>query len=287
MATTVIKGFDDLLTDLALTDPQKNTASTRITGIRDFFAGRFVTAEKPLAIGSYARSTLIRWERDIDLIAPLSVNEYWEHYKDNSRDFLYWVRKALNDEYATTEVSSREVAALLDFTVIRCHVVPAFKRTGGGSLNPNGKGGWQPTNPPHQQQFMNEANEAHSGKLKPLIKLMKAWKIENELSVSSFHMELLVEHIWRNGTAGNWPSTVAATLPHLSTWMQFSFTDPWASDGFVDSQLSEADRDAARETAEADATSSAAAETARNEGRTQDALKEWSTVCRKKFPAYG
>lgn len=287
MPTTVIGGFNELLERLALTDDQRSTASTRISGIRDCFSDTFAMDERVSTIGSYARGTLVRWERDVDLIAPLSVTNYWERYKDNSRDFLYMVRNKLNDEYATTKVSSRQVAAVLDFTVIRCDVVPAFRRQGGGYLIPNGAGGWQATNPPYHQHFMKNADDAHNDKLKPLVKLMKAWKIANKLSVSSLHMELLTEQLWRNGTMGDRPSAVASTLGRLPTWLQYSFTDPWTSGGFIDAQLGATDRATAIKTAELDAKSSATAETARNDGRTQDAFGAWDSVYRKMFPANG
>lgn len=287
MPTTVVSGFTELLDRLALTDGQRTTASSRVSGIRDFFNNNFSTAEQAFTIGSYARGTLVRWERDIDIIAPLSVNEYWERYKANSRDFLYWVRNALNDHYATTEVSSREVAAVLDFTVICCEVVPAFKRTGGGYLIPDGKGGWQATNPQFHQQLMKTADENHGAKLKPVVKLMKAWKMANELSISSLHTELLTEQLWRTGSIVDRPSAVASTLASFQTWLQVSFQDPWASGGFIDTWLSQADRDLAIKTAQLDSKSAASAESARKEGRTPDAFKEWDTVYRHKFPSYG
>jgi Second Messenger Oligonucleotide or Dinucleotide Synthetase domain len=287
MVTTVIGGFGELLERLTITDDQRSTASSRVSGIRDFFSDTFVIAEKALTIGSYERGTLVRWERDIDLLAPLSVAESWAPYKDNSRDFLYMVRGKLNDEYATTRVSSRKVAAVLDFTVIRCEVVPAFRRQGGGYLIPDGSGGWQATNPPYHQQLMKAADDTHEGKLKPLVKLMKAWKIANALSLSSLHVELLTEQLWRNSTIGDHPSSVASTLAHLPSRLQSSYTDPWASGAYIDAQLSADNREAAVKTAQADASTSASAESARKKGETSNAFKHWDTVYRQKFPALG
>jgi predicted nucleotidyltransferase len=286
MATTVIGGFTELLERLALTEVQRSSASTRVTGIRDFCSDRFAMAERASTVGSYARGTLVRWERDIDILSPLSVSDYWERYKGDSSLFLYWFRNALNDGYATTKVSSREVAAVLDFTVIRCEVVPAFRRQFGGYLIPDGKGGWQATNPPYHQQFMKDADEAHNGKLKPLVKLMKAWKIANELSISSLHIELLTEKLWRDATIGDRPSAVATTLRGFATWLPFSFMDPWASAAFIDAQLGVEDRETAVKTAQADAESSSDAESARSNGRTSQAFQQWNTVYRQKFPAY-
>jgi predicted nucleotidyltransferase len=287
MATTVMKGFEDLLDRLALTDDQRSTASTRVTGIRDFCDFRFKMDARAFTIGSYARGTLVRWERDIDMLAPLSAAEYWRRYKSSSRDCLYWFRNALNDEYPRTKVSSREVAAVLDFTVIRCEVVPAFILPGGGYVIPDGKGGWQATNPPYHQKLIKDADELHGGKLKPLVKLMKAWKIANKLAASSLHVELLTAEMWRGNTMDSHPYNVAATLKVMPSWLRSSRPDPWQPTKFVDSQLSSEDRTLAVKTAERDAQTSADAETARAESRTQDAFTHWNKVYRKEFPAYG
>jgi len=287
MATTVNGGFNELIDRLALTEEQRSTASTRVASIRDIFDGRFTMAERVFTIGSYARGTLVRWERDVDLLASVSAEEYWERYRYNSRDFLYWVRDTLNDYYATTDVSSRQIAVVLDFSVIRCEVVPAFNRLGGGYLIPDGSGGWQATNPPHHRTLMREADERHGGKLKPLVKLMKAWKMANELSVSSLHIELLTEQLWRNGTLGDRPSAVSSTLAQLPTWLQFSLADPWPSGSAIDTQLRQADRQASIKTAQSDAASASTSEVARTDGRTKDAFAEWNTVYRGKFPVYG
>ena len=107
MAKTVSAGFVELLGRLALTDQQEFTASTRATGIKDFLAANLTMAERALTIGSYRRGTLIRPERDIDILAPLSYSTYKSSYDNDSRGLLYYVRDKLKAGYSTTRVSSR------------------------------------------------------------------------------------------------------------------------------------------------------------------------------------
>ena len=119
MPKTVSAGFVELLKRLQLTGEQADTASARATALKDFFDANLTMEERAFTIGSYRRGTLIRPERDIDLLAPLSYGTYKERYDDDSRAFLYFVRDKLNERYPQTKVSSRGVAVLLDFTVIR------------------------------------------------------------------------------------------------------------------------------------------------------------------------
>jgi hypothetical protein len=93
-------------------------------------------AETPFTVGSSARGTICRPERDIDPPAPFSVSEYWKRFESNSQDFLYWARAGLNEHYPRTEVSSKQVAVVIDFSDTVTDLVPAFGRTGGGYLIP-------------------------------------------------------------------------------------------------------------------------------------------------------
>jgi Second Messenger Oligonucleotide or Dinucleotide Synthetase domain len=143
MSRTVMQAFDCLIADQELTGKQLIAIGLHVNGIAEYLRGNYSMAEKPFTIGSSARGTICRPERDIDVLAPFSVSEYWKRYETNSRNFLYWVRGVLDDHYGRTEVSSKQVAVVIDFTDTVADVVPAFRRTGGGYLIPDGQGGWR------------------------------------------------------------------------------------------------------------------------------------------------
>jgi hypothetical protein len=287
MATTVISAFDTLLARQRLTDNQESVAKSRVAALSDFFNNNFAMAETPFTIGSYARGTLCAGERDIDMMAPFSASDYWERFKNDSRTFLYWVRNTLNDRYATTKVSSRQVAVKLDFTTIAADVVPCFKRTGGGYVMPNGQGGWMATNPPYHTRLIADAHRAHGYRLKPLIKLIKAWNIANSHHLSSFHVELMVERMKRGHAVGEWPAEVAAVLRAMAGWLGYTFPDPWPSGTQVDSYLSSETRQKVILMMESDAKTAAQAEEYRRAGKNKDAFERWGVVYRHTFPAYG
>lgn len=287
MSTGVLAAFEELLQRQRLTERQQNVAQTRVEGLGRFFNTNFTMAITPFAVGSYARQTICAAERDIDLIAPFAANPYWERYKSNSRTFLYWVRDTLNDRYATTRVSSRQVAVKLDFTDIVTDVVPCFRREGGGYLMPNGSAGWMATNPPFHTDLMKDANLAHGSRLKPLVRLLKAWNIANGHHLSSFHMELTVERAERGCSLRSWPAEVADLLRVLPGWVRRPFPDPWPDGQRIDNYLSADERDRAARMLESDALAAAQAEKHRIEGRIKEAFERWDVVYRGTFPAYG
>src|SRR6266851_4359045 len=179
MSSSVASCFSELLARLELTQAQAEAASTHAKGIREFFDDNFTMAERVFTMGSYRRGTIVRPERDIDLIAVFGYPAHKAFWDGGSRKFLTHIRNKLNDDYSRTEVSARQVAAVLKFTDIEAEVVPAFRRDGGGYLIPDGKDGWQATNPPFHTSLVEDSDKAHGGQLKPLIRLMKYWNLVN------------------------------------------------------------------------------------------------------------
>lgn len=290
MATTVVSAFDTLLGRQRLSTAQEETAAGRVAGLGAFFDRNFDMAVPVFAVGSYERSTICAGERDIDLMAPIApdgASRCWERFRNDSRAFLYWVRDQLNARYGATKVSSRQVCVKLDFTQIVTDVAPCFPRVGGGYLMPDGARGWMATNPPYHAELITSANREHDWKLKPLIRLVKAWNIANGHHLSSFHTELMVEGIKRNRTIGNWPSEVAVVLQYLPDWVQGSFADPWLSGRRLDDYLPYDTRQMVIRMLESHAKAAVEAEKYRAAGKMEAAFKRWSVVYRHTFPSYG
>jgi len=287
VARTVIKGFDELLGNLALTDNQEAAARSRRDGLVGFFTEHLTMDESAYGIGSYARSTLIRPERDIDLLAPLSANEYWQRFKDDSKVFLYWVRGKLNEGYEKTRVSSRGLSVKLDFSIVEADVVPCFVRRGEGYLMPNGAGGWLATNPRFHMKLMSDSNVASGSRLKPLVKLAKAWNVAHSHHLGSFHVELMVERMWRGRAIPSWPAAMASTLSRLSVMTTQSSGDPWSGGSRIDGYLSTDARALAVRMLTEDAARAADAERYRLAGDEREACGRWVVVYRDMFPAFG
>lgn len=290
-ATTVIGAFNELRSLLQLTSTQKATAQAHVNGLVSFFRENFVLASDDgvFATGSYRRGTMVRWTRDVDVVVTLSVPKYNPVYGDDSSKLLYMVRNVLDQQYGSTTVSSKKVAVKLDFSDIVADVVPCFRRQGGGYLMPNGSGGWRATNPPFHSSLMRDADEAKGGRLKPLVKLMKAWNIANGHHLASIHVELIVERMWRGASSISdpYPLAVAQSLKPMPGWLGSSFPDPWPHGRAVDADLSTNDRQTAIRMLKEDAARAEEAELNRRMGHEKEAIERWQVVYRNKFPAYG
>jgi hypothetical protein len=288
VATTVSEGFLELLRRLELTPDQAQTASTRAKTLKDFFDDNFTMAERAFTIGSYRRGTLIRPERDMDLLAPLDYSTYKDRYDRDSRAFLYFVRDQLNERYARTKVSSREIAVLLDFNVIRADVVPAFMRKGGGYFIPNGKKGWTASNPAYHARLIADRDRELGERMRPLIRLMKYWNIQNGGHLRSFHVELMVWRMWkRDRLIPAYSTAVMQTIDVVRNSLRSSFDDPWEGGAPIDGYLSSRDRAMVRRMLDQDATSSARAEEYRKVVKIEKAFDRWDSVFRGGFPKYG
>jgi hypothetical protein len=113
MAWTAASAFDQFKSRLLLTDVQKELVESR----RDVTAGYVKSAfpsssdlsvDRTKLIGSAQRETIIRPIEDIDLLAVFENKDaIFEHYRYDSRAFLYRMRDAIN-RYSRSRLLERE-----------------------------------------------------------------------------------------------------------------------------------------------------------------------------------
>ena len=290
MARSVEAAFNELLDRQRLTSTQVGVADTRINALQDFFDKNFTMAERAFKTGSYARGTICSGQKDVDLMAPLYYPTYKDRYDNDSRAFLYYVRDQLNERYWATKVSARQVAVTLDFTSITADVVPCFQRSGqgGGFFMPDGTGGWMETNPKYHTQLIARGDTAYNGRLKPLIRLIKAWNLANGNHLRSFHVELLVYKMWDGNNIGTIQSqNVSSTLSVMAGWVNSSCEDPWNPSVRIDNYLSSQDRGRVIRMLQEDAVAAKKAEEYREAGKIEQAFERWNSIYRHTFPAFG
>lgn len=288
MATTVLTAFEQMLADLRLSDNQKAIAQGRISHLQAFFTA-YALDKAPWPIGSYNRETLIRWERDVDVMVALSLSAYAARYKDDSAAFLTWIRNGLNDGYKNTKVSTRGISVRIFLgEAIEVDLVPSFTRTGGGYLIPNGTGGWRATNPPFHHDLVQREN-VRLDRLKRLIRLMKAWNNANGHPLRSFHVEMMVVAAWcRSSSIPAWPTGVAQSLASLASQVTTRFFDPSTPPvQSIDDDLGATERAAAQKMLRDDAGTAGLALQSDMAGRPREAFEQWGLVFRHKFPTYG
>ena len=291
MPHTVAGGFSALLEDLGLTPRQEEVAEGRVGHLESYFDKYIVCAKLPFKIGSYERGTVIRWRRDIDVMVALHYPTYKDRYDDDSAAMLRWLRERLNIEYGDTIVTRQQVAIRMALgDGLQVDLVPTFPRSGGGFLMPDGSGGWRATNPPHHATEMSRANVALDLKLKPLVRVMKAWNEANSHHLQSFHLEMMVWEMWHNDKAlPALPQAVSDTLRKGVTWMKYPMNDPWTDAGTraIDTYLSADERGVVTRLFEADHSRAEQALAFDRAGQTAKAFERWGVVFTGRFPSYG
>lgn len=305
MPTTVNAAFTELQSRLALTPRQREVSAARLASLRAYFSANCKVSRTPWAIGSYGRDTIIRPERDIDIMVALNARAHWDQYHRDSRLFLRWLRDGLNREYANTQVGVRQIAIHLALGEgLEVDLVPAYdavevdnqfiltrrffaKPGDRGFVIPDGRGRWQKTNPPFHDKLMAGANRRLGSNLKPLVRLMKAWNVtSNHHRLRSFHLELVCERVWRKAASvPALPRAVAATLGAAGSLVRGRFRDPWSNSGQDIAAYLSADARAA--TIKRMAADTARAREALAAANPSAAFERWDIVFGHQFPAFG
>lgn len=293
------RAFEELLSDLEITDAQRAEASRQQQQVRAELWTRLALTGAFLS-GSYRRSTQIRPCDDIDLLIVLDAAWY---QGDETREPIFrnaagaraavdLVFRALRDAYPRTELRrfARGVQIQFAGTGIGFDVVPAFQDGSDNFWIPDtADGRWVLTNPKAQQAAVSAANQGRCGQmLVPLAKLLKAWNDAHRATpgLRGFHLEAMAYHgLWIAPTS--YPSGVAYLFEDAATRVLADVPDIWPLGESATADLDWSARLAASSalrTAAADARRALAAEA---DGREAEAHAIWRSLFGSRYPERG
>ncbi len=179
--------FKDFLNDIEPSSTTKTNASNAHTGPRDFLASHEVFKKWHVSTflsGSYKRDTAIRPRTtdgqedraDVDVIVLTSHT-----LGDEPEGVISLLYKTLKEKYKNIEKNVRSVTIVTNnFNV---DIVPIIAPNGiaGILYIPDRKlKSWVETNPPKHTLWTTETNKKAGGRFKPLVKLVKWWRRENQ-----------------------------------------------------------------------------------------------------------
>jgi predicted nucleotidyltransferase len=286
MPRTVQGAFEELVGGLQITSDQREIARTRIRHLGEVLKAAITMEGQLKVVGSYARGTQIRQARDIDVLMPLAYAN-WATHENDSAAVLRRVRDAIVTPYSQSTISTAGVAVVMHMTEFDIDVVPVFHRTGGGYLMPNGQGRWKSTNPDHHVA-LTEAHARGNAAFRPLVQLMKYWNLRNGHLLRPFHLEMLVERIWRIGRSnGNYSRAMTYTFTALPSLIQSAFSDPWEPGGRVDTYLGAPVRIELIHRLNQDGARAVVAEQFLTGLDARNAIAQWKSIFMEGFPEYG
>ena len=186
--------------------------------------------------GSLNNGTSIHNFADLDILA--SIPTYGQ--RENSTNMLGAVRDALSDRFPFSSIGVRTPAVQCNFgsedrEVVE--VVPAYYEKQVNNANvykiPDFGGGWQLSAPRLHNQYVRDVNAKLDGKVKHLIRFVKAVKYYNNIPLSSFYLEMRVTKWCSTETTIAYGHDLKAILSYLHSLDLAAIQDPAGVVGYI------------------------------------------------------
>lgn len=287
MPRTVDEGFRDFLTKLTPTATESAAAKSHRASIearlkRDFDLRRF------RRIGSFGNGTSISGYSDVDYLASVPT----ERLTQNSTSSLGKVRDALADRFPNTGVRVSCPAVVVPFGSKKSETTEVVladfvKEEKGFKIYEiaDCQGGWMRASPDAHLAYVAAANNRLNGKVKPLIRFLKAWKFYRDVPISSFYLELRVARYTNGESSIIYDVDVHRVLNVLWDGQLASMYDPMGVSGSISACTTVARKADALSKLSTAMTRAEKAVAARTD-RPSDAFDWWRLVFNDAFPTY-
>jgi hypothetical protein len=290
VATTIESGFTTLLTRLTPSASESAAAKLHRATIKACLESRFEMA-RFFRTGSFGHGTSVRGYSDVDYFAVIPTQKL-------ARDSEYALRvmkEALEARFPRTGVGVRTPAVRVPFGTDASEITEVLPADYVGTTSqgenvydiPNRSGGWMRASPKAHNAYVDRIDAKHGGKVKPLIRFVKAWRFYRNVPIRSFYLELRVAAYADKERTIVYSHDVRGCLKYLKDTGLASIRDPVGVSGLVYGFPSDAvahDALSKLETALARADKAIAAEI---QGKLKDATDWWRLVYDDHFPAYG
>jgi predicted nucleotidyltransferase len=148
------------------------------------------------SFGSYTRGTILPRKFD-----PHSDVDYIVIFRDNSRTpqtYLNYLSSFVKANYPRSEISQSFPTIRLELNPIMFELVPAIDTMGNGLKIPSKSdwSKWQSTDPKGFNTKLINANTSNKSLVKPLVRIMKYWNVQQNWPFESFILEnMIVDHV--------------------------------------------------------------------------------------------
>ena len=289
MAKTVEEGFRIFHRRLTPSGGEFEAAKRHRASIeaclkKDFEITRFFRT------GSFGNGTSIRGYSDVDYFASIPR----KNLNQNSSTTLRKVRDVLNARFPNTGVTVRTPAVLVQFgtdVFESTEVVPAdFIKRDDNGLHiyeiADGAGEWMKSSPDAHNAYVAEVDRRLNGKVKSLIRFLKAWKYYRNVPISSFYLELRVAKYASGEKSIIYSIDVRNVFKMLWDIQLAAIRDPMGISGYVYPCSTNAKDDDALSKLETALGRAQKARNAEKKENIRDAFYWWDFVFADKFPAY-
>jgi hypothetical protein len=221
LGRTVAQAFDYFQGELELKDGSADVAEARHKFIRCAIEDALPSVRTQL-IGSFGRHTKIRPLEDIDILVEIGEFTGFSDGGITTDQALQWLQNVLENHqiYGRMDIHCDHPCVVLEYQDgMRVEIVPAY-RDKTGQVSPIGRAywvpvklGWSLADYDYNAAYVSNLNQNSTvnGRLVPFIKMLKAWRREHQLTVSSLYLEALAA------------DTVHSILFNWDTFTPFSY----------------------------------------------------------------
>ena len=292
MAKTITEGFQAFYSRLEPLQSERDKAVSHKGSVKSCLENNF-KCYNIIETGSFGNGTGVRHYSDTDYFAPIPV----DILTDDSSYFLRKLKEAFQKTFWQTtgiEVNSPAVVipfgqyASEDIEVTPCNFKGMSETPLGNYpkyLIPNGSGGWMAASPQAHNAYVKSVDEKLRGKLKPLIKFIKAWKFMNEVPILSFHLELRITKFLEDSVVFSYDKNILNIFSHLNQVQLADMRDPMGISGLIPSTKTYSQRDAALSKLNTALSRAEKAYNARTKDKIDDAFYWWNLLYNGNFPA--
>lgn len=285
---TIDEGFREFLKKLTPTATETEAAKSHRASIKaclesNFGLNRFVR------IGSFGNGTSISGYSDVDYLACLPTKQF----SQSSTYSLSKVRDVLNARFPNTgvRVSCPAISVPFGKTKSEAHeIVPAdYLRDSHGYQVydiADCSGGWMNSSPDAHNAYVKSVDDKLGGKVKPLIRFIKAWKYYQNVPISSFYLELRVAKYADSESSIIYEHDVKRILCGLRDNGLSKMQDPMGVSGYISPCKSEYDYNDAMSKLKTAATRAEKAREAAERNDISEAFYWWNLLYNENFPSY-
>lgn len=292
MAVTVEGAFGQLLDRLRASRAEVSTAASHRASIQAKLVESF-GATAFFRTGSFGNGTNISGFSDVDYFAVIPR----EKLLADSSQTLERIASALRTRFPLTpNIRVNAPGVQLPFGLDgaeHTEVVPVdetgLTRLGFRQFDmPDRNGGWMFSAPESHNSYVGDIDARLSGRLKPLIRFLKAWRCFRSVPIRSFYLELFAAQYAEGETTIIYDIDVKALLQRLADQQLLAFQDPrFPNDYFwIEPGGSETTRQEALSRVQMAAGWAEDAVQWRLAGNVRNAFDRWRLVFNNEFPPY-
>ena len=288
MPRTIEQGFEDFLTNLKTTKAESASAKTHRASIEACLISNF-GLNRFTRIGSFGNGTNVSGYSDVDYLACIPTAKLTK----TSTASLVKVKNALDQRFPTTNVAVNCPAILVPFGDRKSEdteivIADYIKEKDGYKVYEiaDCNDGWMEVSPDAHNAYVDYVDKQHGGKVKPLIRFIKAWKFYQGAKISSFYLEMRVAKYAAEQKSIIYDIDIKLILQILRDSELAMMQDPMAVSGLIHPCKTDTFKVDALSKLNTAATRADKAREATTNGDIKLAFEWWGKLYNDKFPSY-